>query len=783
MAVPEQTPYIEHTGNGVTISFSLGFICKKKEHLIVKINDAEVPVNEWSLTGENVIFNIAPGTNEKISLQRKTPNRRTTNYQSFNNSFNPTAINEDLDTVWLRLQEEDVAKFLLNQLINMNYEDLDEKGRNIRQELIEQLATQANQFDQKIQSTANQLNNQIYQQGVTQQQLQSYYSFLLNQMANLSSNKNWLASLIVDASGKNQQQINTFYEGAFQFVDNWGAKGDGVTQDREKINNAITAAHNLYLITGRPVTLKYRDGATYVAHDLLLRVGVNHVCDGHAKILKTPATTGQAESSLNWRTIFTIEGLSLSAVDLSNRVLISGITLDGNYQNMNWTWGTYNQQQGSSLKLYNTSIPVGSRFKIELRNFKTINSVADGVTISQNIDIIGSNIEMQECFRGGLVHTGGNTVAKFDNVVGENANVHIELDGRGHGDTYRSDITYNNVEIDAKNKLAAAWGGFYATPSDGGIINLNNFKCYSKGFYIQGGFGDKNNSESQININDGYFVTSSNTGVSVLFFPPNMTFSNTHLHHVGGGVGLNWYWQTVAGSTSNRKAIFKNGCKFTSDGGVGGTLPESAIKNIFGYNSLNNYFEFYDTTFEGFQFSLDSYSGCQAVFGDGCKLNTTTGVRVGTGANQNVNIKFGKIELGAQCNSFIFGYLTPNAVGNVIEFNGTIIPQEKLAENNTGNFDSVNGLLTITAKSKPNATRNAWNNTVWRVVNAGLGQPYEYKNYSTLPARSANWRAVAWLTASGNTASRPTLGTYDVGTPYINTETNKVETWTGTVWI
>lgn len=197
MAVSEQTPYSEHTGNGITTSFALGFKCKEKAHLIVKLNDENASVNTWTLSSDTVVFSTAPTSGTKIFLQRKTPNRRTTNYQSFNNSFNPTAINEDLDTVWLRLQEEEVSKFLLNQLINMNYKDLDEKGQNIRIELISKLTDQANQ-----------LNNQIFQQGVTQKQLQDYYSFLQNQMANLSSNKNWVASLIADASGKNQQEIN-----------------------------------------------------------------------------------------------------------------------------------------------------------------------------------------------------------------------------------------------------------------------------------------------------------------------------------------------------------------------------------------------------------------------------------------------------------------------------------------------------------------------------------------------------------------------------------------------
>ncbi|WP_263576379.1 right-handed parallel beta-helix repeat-containing protein [Acinetobacter pseudolwoffii] len=194
MAVPEQTPYKEYTGNGVTKSFSLGFICKKKEHLIVKINDTEVPANEWSLTAETVIFNIAPGPNEKISLQRKTPNRRTTSYQSFNSSFNPAAINEDLDTVWLRLQEEEVTKFLLNQIISKNYIDLTEKDQEVRSELL----------------------NQIIAQGISQQQIDAYAKNLLLNIGTISAKKGWLSSLVALPDGNNldffleQQAITAF---------------------------------------------------------------------------------------------------------------------------------------------------------------------------------------------------------------------------------------------------------------------------------------------------------------------------------------------------------------------------------------------------------------------------------------------------------------------------------------------------------------------------------------------------------------------------------------------
>ena len=113
MAVPEQTPYKEYTGNGITTSFALKFQCESKDHLIVLVDDIEPPIATWSLTGGNVVFTTAPAAGQKITLQRNTPFGRTTDYQSYNNSFRPPAVNKDFDWIWLKLQELGVADWLL----------------------------------------------------------------------------------------------------------------------------------------------------------------------------------------------------------------------------------------------------------------------------------------------------------------------------------------------------------------------------------------------------------------------------------------------------------------------------------------------------------------------------------------------------------------------------------------------------------------------------------------------------------------------------------------------
>jgi hypothetical protein len=106
MAVPEQTPYKEYIGNGVTTNFALGFTCDLKQELKVFINDIEPELSTWSLTGGSVSFTTAPSSGSKIVLKRATKLERTTNYLSSNNSFRPEAINKDFDRVWYAIQEQ-----------------------------------------------------------------------------------------------------------------------------------------------------------------------------------------------------------------------------------------------------------------------------------------------------------------------------------------------------------------------------------------------------------------------------------------------------------------------------------------------------------------------------------------------------------------------------------------------------------------------------------------------------------------------------------------------------
>lgn len=118
MAVQEQTPYIEYTANGVTTSFALDFDCENKDHLIVTKDGDEPPAGEWTLTGGAVVFTTAPLNGVLIVIQRNIPFSRSTDYQSYNNSFRPGPVNKDFDLVWWKLQELGVADWILSKRLD-----------------------------------------------------------------------------------------------------------------------------------------------------------------------------------------------------------------------------------------------------------------------------------------------------------------------------------------------------------------------------------------------------------------------------------------------------------------------------------------------------------------------------------------------------------------------------------------------------------------------------------------------------------------------------------------
>ncbi|WP_213064821.1 hypothetical protein [Acinetobacter indicus] len=204
MAVQEQTPLREYTANGVTTSFALGFDCEETNHLIVTIDDVEVLPTDWYLSGSNVVFWTAPGNGKLIKLQRNTPFNRLADYQSYNNSFRPPAINKEFDRIWWKLQELGVADWILGNRIDALKAYVDRQDSELQQN-IDNLKIYVDDKDDELRAY---LLAEIQKQGVALDQLDEYYNYLMQRLAQIAIDKGWEASFVVSAGGDNQQEIN-----------------------------------------------------------------------------------------------------------------------------------------------------------------------------------------------------------------------------------------------------------------------------------------------------------------------------------------------------------------------------------------------------------------------------------------------------------------------------------------------------------------------------------------------------------------------------------------------
>lgn len=138
MAVPEQTPYKEFTANGITKIFPLDFDILDQDHLVVLVNDLEPTVGSWSLDliNNSVVFALPPANGANIKITRDTPLERSTDYQTYDNSFRPQPVNNDFDRIWWKLQEIWVQITLIWAYVKAAILNLQNQINNLNQDLI-----------------------------------------------------------------------------------------------------------------------------------------------------------------------------------------------------------------------------------------------------------------------------------------------------------------------------------------------------------------------------------------------------------------------------------------------------------------------------------------------------------------------------------------------------------------------------------------------------------------------------------------------------------------------
>ena len=108
MTVQQIVPYAKYVTNGADSVYTVNFFIEDKENLFIKLNDVVVSMNDYNYLKDvnGIEFHTPLLANQKLEIFRKTKLERTTNFESFNNTFRPEALNNDLDKIWLNLQEQ-----------------------------------------------------------------------------------------------------------------------------------------------------------------------------------------------------------------------------------------------------------------------------------------------------------------------------------------------------------------------------------------------------------------------------------------------------------------------------------------------------------------------------------------------------------------------------------------------------------------------------------------------------------------------------------------------------
>lgn len=303
-----------------------------------------------------------------------------------------------------------------------------------------------------------------------------------------------------------------------------GAKGDGTTDDTAAIQAAVNAAK----LAPRGTVLI--PPGTYVVTSITLAPGIT--ISGYGATLLRPA------NQPNWmRTLQVPESGtgSWSGATDSAPLVIMGLTIDGNSANQG-AYRNYEKQQAHLLFFAAGSSQAG-RLRVSLRDLVLRNSVADGISVYNNVDVQITDCRADDCFRGGVAVTGGYSIVEVQNLVTtgktDRTGIDVEVDGPGFGGTLRTEITIDGMVLD---------GDFDIAVRQGSTVLVSNVVS-GPGFYLEG-------IDSTIRIDHSRFQVGAGDGK--ILYPKDVTFEDCIFELVAADRAIQVQWTGPLTPTGQR---------------------------------------------------------------------------------------------------------------------------------------------------------------------------------------------------------------------------------------
>ncbi|MBW3622699.1 MAG: glycoside hydrolase family 55 protein [Armatimonadetes bacterium] len=277
------------------------------------------------------------------------------------------------------------------------------------------------------------------------------------------------------------------------------AKGDGFTNDTAAIQAAINDARQ----AGGTV---FFPPATYSVTSLSVYAGL--ILEGYGATLKRPANQPNGTRTLTTPTADLYSGATDSAP-----LVIRGLTIDGNRANQGAYTGS-ELDQAQLIALAGSNATPG-RLRVILEDLVLLESTSDGILVNHNVDARISNVFAHNCWRGGLVLTGGHSVIQGSKIrVTGTTNARgfdSETDSPGYGGSTSTTLQLSDCYFEQ----------YFDMGVTNSIVTLSNVTVErgSVTFITLG---------SKVNVIGGSFPMGLRNGsTSRIVYPHNVTFQGT----------------------------------------------------------------------------------------------------------------------------------------------------------------------------------------------------------------------------------------------------------------
>ena len=535
MTISTESTRVEYTGDGATLPFAVPFKFLVKTDIVVVLRTILTGVDavqtlytHYTVTGAGdasgtVTFVTAPPSTQRVVIYNDPPLTQLVDYIA-GGTFPAETHEEALDRLTIQQKR---TREITTRAILLPDADTDGSGA----------------YDAK----SNRIKSLGTPTATTDATTKTYVDALVNNTA-LGPAPTGLI-----ATGSITSRLLADRWGEVKNVKDFGATGDGVTDDTAAIQAAVDAA-----IAAGGGTV-YFPGGTYSILSVDIRHGLTLEGDG-SSVITRPNNAGGALHAGKWIRSFTTGNDQWNNAEDSPPLVIQNLIFDGNMQNQ-FGWDAapdYSLEQSHMVFLHCNAASAG-RLRAIVQGCTFRDGAADAVSAWNNVDLSISDCFFNNVFRGGVVVTGGYTKARAVNCTftgtAFDTGIDVEVDGVGYGGSVSSIIELSNLEIS---------GDFDVLVNAESSAVISNVNCTGPNFNLSGP-GPVSVSNSRF-----YVGVMSSTGNRIVY-PANTSFDNCEFiasEEVAAGdqafACANVYFNVTGSALYGQRLSFTN-CRFSGD--------------------------------------------------------------------------------------------------------------------------------------------------------------------------------------------------------------------------